>query len=133
VAARAALRWAATQARLCGARLHAVTAWELPAYRGWAPDDAFDKDLGAGAGTVLSTTVREVLGDDLGGLSVAETVVAGDPAQVLIDASTVAALLVVGRGGHGTFAEALLGSVGQQCVHHAHCPVVVVRGEAFVP
>jgi nucleotide-binding universal stress UspA family protein len=34
--------------------------------------------------------------------------------------------------GHGEFAEALLGSVSQHCVHHAPCPVVVIRGHVSV-
>jgi nucleotide-binding universal stress UspA family protein len=49
-------------------------------------------------------------------------------AQVLLDASAGADLLVVGSRGHGGFVEALLGSVSQHMVHHAACPVVVVRG-----
>jgi nucleotide-binding universal stress UspA family protein len=35
---------------------------------------------------------------------------------------------VVGSRGHGGFTEALRGSVSQHCVHHAQCPVVIVRG-----
>jgi nucleotide-binding universal stress UspA family protein len=37
---------------------------------------------------------------------------------------------VVGSSGHGGFAEALLGSVSQHCVHHAPCPVLIMRGDA---
>lgn len=48
---------------------------------------------------------------------------------MLLDAATGADLLVVGSRGHGGFAEALLGSVSQHCVHHASCPVVVIRGQ----
>jgi nucleotide-binding universal stress UspA family protein len=54
-------------------------------------------------------------------------VVPGNAAQVLLDASAGAELLVVGSRGHGGFVEALLGSVGQHYVHHAVCPVVVIR------
>jgi nucleotide-binding universal stress UspA family protein len=51
----------------------------------------------------------------------------GDPAQVLVDASHRAQLVVVGSRGHGGFTGLLLGSVGLHLLHHAHCPVLIIR------
>jgi nucleotide-binding universal stress UspA family protein len=56
-------------------------------------------------------------------------VVKGHPALVLLGAAAGADLLVLGSRGHGGFADALLGSVGLHCVHHAHCPVLIIRGQ----
>ncbi|GGN51805.1 nucleotide-binding universal stress UspA family protein [Actinoplanes campanulatus] len=127
--ARAALRWAARQARLTGGRLHTVTAWQVPSCYGWdLPGVPYEDDLDATAGKVLTTAVHSVIGDDPPDLEVVERVEPGHPAQVLIDLSARAGLLVVGSRGHSPLAGALIGSVSQQCVQHAHCPVVVVRG-----
>jgi nucleotide-binding universal stress UspA family protein len=49
------------------------------------------------------------------------------PSRVLTSTATNADLLVVGSRGRGGFGSLLLGSVSEQCVHHAHCPVLVVR------
>jgi len=55
--------------------------------------------------------------------------VPGNAAEVLITASRGAALLVVGSRGLGGFRGLVMGSVSSQCVHHSHCPVLVVREE----
>jgi len=54
-------------------------------------------------------------------------VVKAAPARALLEQSKGAALLVVGCRGHGGLSEALLGSVSQHVVHHAPCPVVIIR------
>jgi nucleotide-binding universal stress UspA family protein len=61
--------------------------------------------------------------------SITVRAVAGYPAKALIDASRDADLMVVGSRGAGGFARLMMGSVSSQVVHHAHCPIVVVRGE----
>lgn len=123
-----ALRWAAAEARVHGARLAAVASWHpsavssLPAWGVAEPvSDALDV-LHAG---LVETLEAEGIGGSAGP-QVDPVVVEGHPAAALIDASTDADLLVVGTRGHGGFAGMVLGSVGQHVTSHATCPVVVV-------
>lgn len=49
------------------------------------------------------------------------------PAKGLTDLSREAQLVVVGSHGRGRLADAILGSVSQNLIHHAECPVLVVH------
>lgn len=78
--------------------------------------------------------VRLALLDDLGpslkgfpDVSVEHRVVHGGAAKSLVEISQGARMLVVGARGLGGLAGMLLGSVSDQCVRHAACPVLVAR------
>jgi nucleotide-binding universal stress UspA family protein len=49
------------------------------------------------------------------------------PAKGLTDLSREAQLVVVGSHGRGKLADSILGTVSQNLIHHAECPVLVVR------
>jgi nucleotide-binding universal stress UspA family protein len=125
----AALRWAVRQAEVTGGTVDAIMAWEFPVVGGsygWAPTVPFDDtDYSELAVKTLSAAVAEV-GPPPGAV-VNQIVIEGNAAQVLLDAAKDADMIVVGNRGHGAFAEALIGSVSVRCLHHATCPVVVVR------
>lgn len=129
--AKAALRFAEEEARFRGATIHAVHAWQY-AYVGYAglegsvPSIGADiEQLRAAAEAALEASVREALPDT--DVEIKLQAIQGTPAGVLVEESRDADLLVVGSRGHGGFVGLLLGSVSQQCAHHAACPVVIVH------
>jgi nucleotide-binding universal stress UspA family protein len=124
--AKAALVWAARQARTTGSPLVAVAAWEWPTSYGWSPPWPAEYDPSGDALKMLEETVRDVLGD-APDVPVTIEVLEGHPSPALVELSKRASLLVVGSRGHGEFAGMLIGSVSEFLVAHAHCPVVVVR------
>lgn len=124
-ASKDALRWAARQAQLTGGEVNAMIAWEFPPSFGYYVDYS-EAEFVADARKTLDEAVAESLGEPPS-VPVTFSVVKGQPAAVLIEASRSADLVVVGSRGRGAFAGMLLGSVSQRCVQHATCPVVVVR------
>ena len=129
--AAAALEFAAAEAALREARLRVVSAWELPTSvyaGGFAPAldsstlDAFRERAQATADEAAATVKKQQPAVDCEAKAVE-----GQPSAILLDEAADADLIVVGNRGLGGFKTLLLGSVGQQVVHHASCPVVVVR------
>jgi nucleotide-binding universal stress UspA family protein len=126
-ASKDALRWAIRYARATGASVRAVMAWHYPTSFGWAPTQTISGlDLESDARAALKETIDQVIVASEP-VTVQTEVVEGPAALMLLRAASEADLLVIGSRGHGAFAGMLLGSVGQHCVHHATCPVVVVR------
>jgi nucleotide-binding universal stress UspA family protein len=128
---RAALAFALSEARAHGAAVTAVCAWHIPtpAYGAGvaAPFSGLAGDFERDAAASLDAAI-EALGADRQGVVLEKTVREGQPARVLIEAARDAGLLVVGSRGRGGFTGLLLGSVGQQCAHHAPCPIVICPG-----
>ncbi|MEO3876010.1 universal stress protein [Nonomuraea sp. B12E4] len=112
------LEFAFAEARLRELRLHLVRAQSHPWPHGFAPDGGRVDDLPA---------VRRKLAERYPDVSVVEDVIHGHPAEVLRQASAGADLLVVGSHGHGVLAGTVLGSVSHALLHHAACPLAVVR------
>lgn len=130
--AKAALGFAFEEAKLRQATLRVVHAWRYgyigaTGFEGALPAVGSDiKALRDAAEKALEETLRESMPDP-DTVEIERRVVEGPAAAVLVDESRDAELLVVGSRGHGGFAGLLLGSVSQQCAHHAACPVVIVH------
>ncbi|ELS50559.1 putative UspA domain-containing protein [Streptomyces viridochromogenes Tue57] len=131
-AAHGAVEFAFAQASLHGTDLVALHAWSTHTERAYdGPGDppfvTYDEDR-------LRDEEQRVLAEALGGLgerypdvTVHRRLVRGRIRHTLIEASADAGLVVVGARGRGGFTGLLLGSVSQALLHHAHCPVAVVR------
>jgi len=124
-----ALRWADRYARRRDVALRVVHAWQPapPLAVGFYTSLAFSA-LREVAQAVLDTSIETAFGGDERG-KIEPVLTTGGAGHGLIEAAANAQLLVVGARGQGGFAQLLVGSTAQQCVHHAPCPTVVIHGE----
>jgi nucleotide-binding universal stress UspA family protein len=123
-----ALRWAGLVSAGTKAEISAVTCWLYPSNAaGFAPAYCPPEwDPAADSEQASTIAIKAAFGDDPPpGLT--RLVQEGHPAQLLVELSDGADLLVVGTRGHGGFAGLLLGSVSAHCAEHARCPVTVTR------
>jgi nucleotide-binding universal stress UspA family protein len=126
---RTALTWAAAEAAEHGAGLVVVNVWEhtlLPPAGSVSVSERYVPDPSQRTAEELLQVIKEELGEEPP-VVVQPRVKQGRPAKVLIEESVDADLLVVGKRGHGGFAELVLGSVSQHVVAYAKCSVAVVR------
>jgi len=123
-----AVDWAADEATVRGLPLRLVYA------------SLWERYEGAGLADDLGKPSEEVMAEDVvraaarrakarsAGLDVSTEVLPEEPEYALVRESRSAALLVTGTRGRSGLAEAVLGSVSLTVAGHAHCPMVVVRG-----
>jgi nucleotide-binding universal stress UspA family protein len=122
-----ALDFAIEEAALRDSKLRIVSAWEIPAsvlasvVAGKEFYEEF-RETAIRVAAEAAALVEEREPD----VEHEEIVVEGQAAKALLDNATDAELMVVGRRGHGSFTEMLLGSISRQVVVHAKCPLVIV-------
>jgi nucleotide-binding universal stress UspA family protein len=135
--AELAARVAADLTKRTAAELHLSHAWRpLPyyAYPSLVPEE-YHPPYEEGARKLLDEQVGRI--ERAGGTVAESHLVTGRPAEAIIELGEEieADLIVVGSRGHGPVGRLVMGSVSEGVVHHAHCPVLVVRGgeEAWPP
>jgi len=123
---RRALRWAVREAANRGGAVQAVIAWswdgmEYGPVAATRPEEEAER-----ARTVLDREIRDVVAHNGSSIPVAGEVVEGRPSEVLSAAGRTADLLVLGSHGHSRVRHTVLGSVSEDCIRQAVCPVVVI-------
>lgn len=128
---RVALAWGAGEATRRGAPLIVLFAANYPGMTAEPGPGLLRRDPGAleAAEEVTARGVAEAHAAHPGHWVVGATEVTS-PSRALTEASTDAALVVLGSRGYGRVAGALLGSVAFAVAARARCPVVVVKDEA---
>lgn len=119
-----AMRWAVEEARLRGSAIEAITVWR--------PGSTY----GAGSAAEAEQIQARVLSEAAAGIDpeplISAEIEMGDAAEVLVERSAHAGVIVVGSHGVRSVRHAALGSTSEYCSRMAACPVVVVPQSANV-
>jgi nucleotide-binding universal stress UspA family protein len=124
----AAIEFACRRAELTGEVVVAIHAWkmgDLPVDRAGNVPDSVGPMLDD-KGVLLAEAVAGMRTAHPDVMVVRELIPVA-PATALVDASQNASLVVTGSRGRGAMTGTLLGSVSNHVLHHAHCPVAIVR------
>ena len=132
--ASVAVRQAIELARVTGASLDVVSAFEPATAPQLAPEERIevpgDVQYEVGGRQEVNTVLDRAAGEaERVGVSVSTHAREGDPADAILDVAeeTNADVLVVGNKGMTGAKRFLLGSVPNQVSHHAPCNVLIVK------
>jgi nucleotide-binding universal stress UspA family protein len=133
-ASRAALGWAAGEARLRGAALDVVHVWDPVPYRApYAPPSRQTREQQhRAAHSRLADALRGAFGPATPGWVTAE-LAEGVPERVLVQRSRGTGLLVIGATAPADPLDSPAGPVARACIAHSHCPLVIISVAAGRP
>ena len=123
---RRALEWAAHEADARGGAVQAMTAWSWDGVENGPISVTMPQQAEALARETLDREIHALIDRSGSHLPIAAEVVEGRPASVLAEAGCKADLLVLGSHGHSRVRHTVLGSVSEECIRRAACPVVVI-------
>jgi nucleotide-binding universal stress UspA family protein len=124
-----ACRWAIKHAKLLGNAVHLVGAWQVPATIFITPTYV-EQDYADDARLAYDEALAKTL-EGLDASDVQPFLIRGQSRSVLVEAAEGATSLVIGTHGRGNTSPGMhLGSTASYLIHHAPCPVVVVRGDS---
>jgi nucleotide-binding universal stress UspA family protein len=137
-----AVQWAAQEAAMRNVALKVVHVVYPPigGFSGWGMSPAplpvdfgqlQEHQAGTVIGDAIATAHAAVEGNDR--LQISGEVLWSALVPTLVDLTKEARMIVAGCRGQGALARGLLGSVSTALVHHAHCPVAVIHGNAPRP
>lgn len=126
----AAVKWAVEEAELRRRPLHVVRAWTMTSAvrpKDWTPGYVPSMQEFQEATQAALSESLEPLRARHPGVKLHCHAIHGSGAQVLVEVSAQADLLVTGHEGHGGLRERLLGSVAEDVVRKAKCSVLIAR------
>jgi nucleotide-binding universal stress UspA family protein len=115
--------------------LHVVSVWRTPTFEyGYVPVTYTPELVHAERGRAADVLAKAVAAADDAGVSTTSELREGDPRDEILDAAeeTAADMIVIGAHGRSSMGRLLFGSVSTSVLHHASCPVLVVRGDEVV-
>ena len=123
---RRALDWAIHEADTRGSAIQAVTAWQWDG-TDYTPAVATNpQEAKQRATRLLADEIQAMITRHGSHLPIAAEVIEGNPGETLARAAGTADLLVLGSHGHSRVRHTVLGSISEQAIRTATCPVVVI-------